>query len=176
MEGLPRAAIAISNERLLIVELSDFSTAVDMQIKNDMFHNLKMAFDFVNQETHFYLNGDLLYTSNLNISEVTGIGFLKTGIGKGYADNIVTAENTLSVSKNEQETFIHYINKNNLHLRNNQTHDKITIYNVLGQSVMTKNLNSKNEKINIESLKSGVYLAKISSNKNTNTFKLIKKD
>ncbi|SEA26914.1 T9SS type A sorting domain-containing protein [Psychroflexus halocasei] len=175
-EALPGAAMAISDERLLIVEMSDFSTAVDMQIENDMFHNLKMAFDFVNQETLYYLNGDLLYTGSLNLSEFTGYGFLKTSNGKGYADNIVTSENTLKTNQIDKGDFIHYVNQNNLHLQNNSSLKNILIYNILGQEVISKNLNSKKERIYIESLKSGVYIAKVSTDQSTKTFKFIKKD
>lgn len=132
-EGLPSATIAISDERLLIIELSDFSTAVDMQIQNDTFYNMKMAFDFVNQETLYYLDDDLIYTGNLNLSEITGYGFLKTAAGKGYVDNIETSENTLGTNQIDKDAFVHFVNQNNLHLQNNSSLKNILIYNILGQ-------------------------------------------
>lgn len=175
-QSLPGAAIAISDERLLIIEYSDFSVAVDMEIQNDTFYNMKMAFDFINQETLYYLDGDLIHTGDLNLSEITGYGFLKTSIGKGYVDNVVTSENTLGTNQIDKEDFTHYINQNNLHLQNNSSLKNILIYNILGQEVISKDLNSKKERINIESLKSGVYIAKVYTHLSTKTFKFIKED
>lgn len=51
----------------------------------------------------------------------------------------------------------------------------VKIYNVLGQKVLSTTVTTQKNKINIETLKSGVYIIKLKSNSGTTTKKLIKK-
>ena len=51
----------------------------------------------------------------------------------------------------------------------------VNIYNVLGQKVLSTSVTAQKNNINIESLKSGVYIIKLKSNSGTITKKLIKR-
>jgi len=62
-----------------------------------------------------------------------------------------------------------------LHIAANTKFEKIVIYNVIGQSVLTKELSSKNVEINVNELKTGIYIANISINGERKAFKLVKK-
>jgi hypothetical protein len=52
--------------------------------------------------------------------------------------------------------------------------NNIEIYSILGQSVLVKELKGTEESINASSLNDGVYLAKVSINGDTETFKFVK--
>ena len=51
---------------------------------------------------------------------------------------------------------------------------EITVYNVLGNIVLQKNISPLNNSIDVSSMTSGMYIASIESNNKTNSFKLIK--
>src|SRR5690606_23365655 len=57
----------------------------------------------------------------------------------------------------------------------NDAFSNITLFNIVGQQVISKKLSSNNETINLSSLKDGVYLANVTANGNTATFKIVKK-
>lgn len=52
---------------------------------------------------------------------------------------------------------------------------KITVYNTLGQEILQKNITSSSSEIDVENLKSGIYLYQIESNGTTQKGKLIRK-
>ena len=57
----------------------------------------------------------------------------------------------------------------------NNAFSHISIYNVLGQDVISKNLSSNTEVINLASLNNGVYIAKATADGQTVTFKVVKR-
>jgi GEVED domain/Secretion system C-terminal sorting domain len=82
----------------------------------------------------------------------------------------------LTSKSTENSKLTYYPNpiKNELHILNNSEIDSIEIYNLLGQKIIVKNLNSKSAIINLYDIKSGTYLAKVSSKKAIKTFKIVK--
>jgi hypothetical protein len=52
--------------------------------------------------------------------------------------------------------------------------DNVSLYNALGQEVLTQDLNSNNASINVSSLSTGLYIAKVASGDQVNTFKFVK--
>ena len=51
----------------------------------------------------------------------------------------------------------------------------VTVYNLLGQQVLTKNVNANTTQINISELNAGTYLVKVSSEKVSKTIKVVKR-
>lgn len=174
-EGLPGPTIALLDGRVLIVEMSDFSVGADLEVAKETFFRLSMVFDFENQETLYYVDGDLVYTGNLNISKVTGYGFLTTGKAIGYVDNITASdEPTLGVADVEANVFSHYVAKDNLHLKSHSIMEEVKIYNLQGQEVLSETLHLMDGEIGIDALASGVYIVRLKFENESTSFKFFK--
>jgi len=91
-------------------------------------------------------------------------------------DNVVVDGN-LSITDNEINGFNYFYSpqSQNLTIKANEAFTGINIFNVLGQQVISKNLSSTNEVINLSSLKTGVYIANVTANGQKVTFKLVKR-
>ena len=72
--------------------------------------------------------------------------------------------------------FVYYPNpvKDFLSLAYDQKITDVTIFNLLGQQVMTKEINENQTKINMASLSKGAYLVKVNSQNETKVIKIIK--
>ncbi len=84
---------------------------------------------------------------------------------------------TLGVNDFDTNTFTHFYNKDVDVLTLNSTSlafDNISIFNVLGQEVINRNLSQMSETIDMSSLKDGVYLAKVTIEGQSQTIKLLK--
>lgn len=53
--------------------------------------------------------------------------------------------------------------------------DGVSVYNLLGQKVLSQSFNSNEVQVNLESLSAGAYLLEVTSGNNHNTMKVIKK-
>lgn len=84
---------------------------------------------------------------------------------------------TLSISDNNINGFNYFFStqSKNLTINANNAFSSISIFNVLGQEVVNKNLSSTSEVINLASLNNGIYIANVISNGQKATFKLIKR-
>ncbi|SDI37910.1 T9SS-dependent choice-of-anchor J family protein [Winogradskyella thalassocola] len=88
----------------------------------------------------------------------------------------VTSE-SLSVTEFNANTFKHFYNKNSQSLiieSSNLAMTSVEIYSLLGQNIISKSLSNTTETIDVSSLSTGVYLAKVSINGNTETIKFAK--
>ncbi|WP_312557452.1 T9SS type A sorting domain-containing protein [Empedobacter brevis] len=52
---------------------------------------------------------------------------------------------------------------------------QIKVYNLTGQEVTSRNANSKNEKVDLSTLKEGIYIVEVVTDSQTTTYKVIKK-
>jgi len=101
---------------------------------------------------------------------------------KGYAYNSTPDagieagdEGILSVEDQSFNNFNYYINTNSqLVLKASTSLENIQLYNLLGQQVLTKTLSNTNETINIASLDAGIYIAKVSIQGKSKSFKIVK--
>ena len=57
----------------------------------------------------------------------------------------------------------------------NDAFNNISIFNILGQAVIAQKLSTTNEVISLASLKDGIYIANVTANGQTTSFKLIKR-
>lgn len=91
-------------------------------------------------------------------------------------DNVVVDGN-LSISDNNIDGFNYFFSPQtqNLTIRATEAFNNISIFNVLGQQVVNKDLSSNNEVINLSTIKSGVYIVNVFSNGQKTTFKLAKR-
>lgn len=87
-----------------------------------------------------------------------------------------TIDETLSADTFEVFDFDYFVDvQNRLNLSANQAFEKVSLFNLSGQRVLSEELNSQNEKIDLNMLTKGVYLASVQINGTTKTFKLIKR-
>lgn len=70
--------------------------------------------------------------------------------------------------------FNYFISNNELNLSSNTTMESIRLFNMLGQEVLSQKLNSNNEVINLSALQSSVYIATVTIDGATKSFKIAK--
>lgn len=115
------------------------------------------------------VNG-LRIISNPNISY-----YGQSIIGTLHLDNITT-ESILSIEDVVENEVLIYPNPtiNQVNIITKASNSYVEFYNVIGQEVYLQKLTSYNNQIDISHFKQGIYFLKISSEKGTKTFKIIK--
>ena len=130
---------------------------------------------------------------SIPMSYFTGIGFDSTKLfqwkvdryglsgdngGYLYLDNIVLTQN-FPLSRNEFSTFESRVYPNpssdtwTISTPNNMI-NSVEVFNVLGKKVISQNFNSDEASISVQSLASGIYLARLTTNAGVKTMKLIR--
>jgi hypothetical protein len=97
--------------------------------------------------------------------------------GSAYIDNFRTNDENLSVSEFDTNTFTHFYNKDLKQLKLNSPQnnlDTIDVYDVLGKRVINQSLNGNESYVELATLKSGVYIARITTKKEIQTIKFKK--
>jgi hypothetical protein len=88
----------------------------------------------------------------------------------------VTVGQTLGVNDNAFTSFEYFVDSsNNLNLKAASSMDNVILHNTLGQQVLSQKLSNSNELVNLNALKSGVYLATVSIEGKAKSFKIVKK-
>ena len=90
-------------------------------------------------------------------------------------DNIVV-DMILSNGDFEKDGFAYYPNpvKNTLNLSYKQNISEVSIFNLLGQKVLTKTIGAANAQVDMSSLSAGSYIVKVTADNQTKTIKVIK--
>jgi hypothetical protein len=91
-------------------------------------------------------------------------------------DDFKVEAGTLGLADNTFNNFNYFVNTNNqLNLSANSIMESLVIYNVLGQQIVSQKLENTNEIVNISALNTGLYIATVSIDGNTKSFKIVKK-
>ncbi|PHS68449.1 MAG: hypothetical protein COB12_00950 [Flavobacterium sp.] len=91
-------------------------------------------------------------------------------------ETILAGDGVLGVNDNSFNNFSYYVDANNaLNLKTDLQFENITIFSISGQQVINQKLSSNEGTISISNLQQGVYIARVSIEGNTKTFKIIKK-
>jgi hypothetical protein len=85
----------------------------------------------------------------------------------------VTVE-TLSNDSFEISELKHFYKDGQLSIKSNFNLDTVTLFNSLGQQVLNQKLEINNANVNVSSLSTGLYIAKVSSGSQVKTFKFVK--
>ena len=107
------------------------------------------------------------------------IGF-KNGCLESYTpvtlDNIIWEQANLKSNTFDTSNFSYAPNpvQNLLHLSYTQKIANVTVFNLIGQKVLEKKIDSNSAQLNFSSLPKGTYIAKVASNGQMNTIKIIK--
>lgn len=97
-------------------------------------------------------------------------------LNTGGITDITIDATVLGVDENAIEGFSFYPNptSNVVNLKAQSTIENATIFNVLGQRVITMNNNSATMELNVSNLSSGTYIMKVTVNGEVGTYKVIK--
>ena len=99
-------------------------------------------------------------------------------VNTGGASDVVF-DNCEQLGSNDAiiEGFAFYPNpaENTINLTADQNIDNVALYNVLGQKVISQNVNARNGQVNVASLAAGAYFMKVSVNGQVGTYKVIKR-
>ena len=91
-------------------------------------------------------------------------------------DDFLVEATTLGVNDNAFNSFNFFVDNNNvLNLRSNAPLQGVALYNILGQEVISRTLSNNNETVNLSNLQQGVYIAKVTINGVSKSFKIIRK-
>ena len=92
-----------------------------------------------------------------------------------FVDNL-RVEQSLGNTNFDNSSFTYYPNPVNdiLNLSYSQTIERVSIYNLLGQEVITKTLNNNLGQIDMSNLANGTYLVKVFADNQTKTIKVLK--
>lgn len=123
-----------------------------------------------------------LVPRNLDISALDGattlyIAFRHHDVSDQFIINFddVTLSGVLGVSDNALEGFTYFVDVNNqLNLSASTSFENVVLYNMLGQQVISQKLNSNNETISLSGLQSGIYIATVSVEGASKSFKIVK--
>ena len=89
-------------------------------------------------------------------------------------DDFKVTSDVLSVDDMIFKGFKFSVENNVLNLASNISMNSVSLYNMLGQQVASQKLSNTKESVNISELKSGVYIATVSIEGATKSFKIVK--
>ncbi len=155
----------------------------DLLIVGSQAGGLPNIFNIVYQNTgnNVFVQTEVLggeYIADCVIDDFTGDG-LKDIIIQGFVNktnvywNTSTTLSAAETAFNQEVTFYPNPAINIVNFSLNETIESVTLYNILGQEVVTKQVNSNEFSLDISNLSSGTYLAKLNNNK-SQTVKLVK--
>lgn len=83
---------------------------------------------------------------------------------------------TLSVNEFDTSNLSFYPNptNNQLHIKYNQTIDKVTINTILGKAVLSEETNAQDLALDVSNLATGLYIVTVNSGKTSTNFKIVK--
>ncbi|MFN2261968.1 MAG: T9SS type A sorting domain-containing protein [Psychroflexus sp.] len=124
------------------------------------------------------INGNGLLLSGLELSttyfwRVTSVNAGGNTVGSVWS---FTTESTLSDNDFEMNKVLeHYYADNKLTLESDESISNVSIYNMLGQEMLSTELSNNKESINVAGFNNGMYITKVTIGDKTETFKFIKK-
>jgi hypothetical protein len=89
-------------------------------------------------------------------------------------DDVMVTGGVLSVGTNEFNGFNQFVANNQLNLSANTSMNNVALYNMLGQQVVSQKLSSNKETVELSGLQSGIYIATVSIDGASKSFKIVK--
>ncbi|TVZ57228.1 putative secreted protein (Por secretion system target) [Lutibacter sp. Hel_I_33_5] len=164
--------------RLKVEESGDNTHSVETEVNTTVAGGWEiLEFDFDSQATGTAAF-DATYTYNkASLFFNFGTDGATAGEKIYYFDDVkFGAASTSSVVDNDVAKISMYPNpsKNNITISSKEKIENITIYNILGKSIRTINVDSNSKNINVSDLNAGIYMVKYSANGKIGTAKFIK--
>lgn len=122
-----------------------------------------------------------LVARTLDVSSLDGattlyIAFRHHGVTDQFIINFddVILDGVLGIEDNALDSFNYYVAGNQLNLKAKTSFESVSLYNMLGQQVVSQKLSSNNETVELSGLQSGVYIATVSIDGASKTFRIVK--
>lgn len=115
--------------------------------------------------------------SNHSLEELAGLDFYSASDNiEMYIDDLVMGAGVLAVDNFTRDTFSLYPNpvKDVLNIDSKKEINAVTVYDILGKTVIQKTGTAKNMQVDMSHLTSGAYLVKITIDNTSKTFKILK--
>jgi len=109
--------------------------------------------------------GQTVYIA-INVISEDQFGFLM--------DDFKVTSDVLGIDEQAFNGFEYFVNNSNLNISANSAFESASLFNVLGQEVISKSLSNTSEVINISSLQSGIYIATVTIDGAKKSFKIVK--
>ncbi|AFU69791.1 secreted adhesin-like protein, cleaved_adhesin superfamily [Psychroflexus torquis ATCC 700755] len=120
--------------------------------------------------TEFVFNLDGFAGENIYVA----IHYIGSDAYSLILDDFKVTTSTLSNTEFNTSNLDYFYNAGQLTIQSSFNLDNVSLYNVLGQEVLTQDLNSDKASVNVSSLSTGLYIAKVASGNQVNTFKFVK--
>ncbi|MFD0933495.1 choice-of-anchor J domain-containing protein [Psychroflexus salinarum] len=89
-------------------------------------------------------------------------------------DNVSLTAETLSVGSFENNNLSHFYKAGQLSIQSSFNLDNVSLFNTLGQEVLSQKLNAEEANVNVSNLSTGLYIARVTSGDQAKTFKFVK--
>lgn len=138
----------------------------------------EMGFDPENEEGQSVMVAD---NPEITLENLEGDAeydvYVRAICGEDSVSDWIGPESFLDVDRQAFESFTYYPNpvQEQLTLKANMPIESVTLFNLLGQTIMTETPNQLQTQLQTEGLQSGVYLMKVSLKGSTKTFRIVKK-
>lgn len=96
------------------------------------------------------------------LQSINGLAFTIYGLGE------------LGVEKHKHSQLVHYVQDNRLYLESSSEIEEMKIYNLLGQEAISRFINKRSATINLDGLSKGLYMMKVKTHDDMNSYKFIK--
>ena len=127
--------------------------------------------DLINGTTHYGWVRFDTDVNGTNLMVVKDFAFNSTP-----DEGILAGHNVLSINDNAFNNFSYYIDADNtLNLKSDLPFENVTIFSISGQQVISQKLSSNEGAVSISNLQQGIYIARVSVEGKTKSFKIIKK-
>ena len=102
------------------------------------------------------------------------IHYIASDVYSLILDDFKVTATTLSNTEFNTSNLDYFYNAGQLTIQSSFNLDNVSLYNALGQEVLTQDLGSDKASVNVSSLSTGLYIAKVASGDQVNTFKFVK--
>ena len=128
-------------------------------------------------EYFFQVGNQCAPATEANITTQAGQAYYVFVVNTGGATDIVIDGELLGSLDNVIEGFEYYPNpaSETLNLNAQDNIERVAIYNLLGQEVLSREVGGTNTQLNVSALSTGAYLMKVTVNGQVGTYKVIKR-
>jgi len=172
----------ITDDNLYSINLSTAATTIIGSIGFDANFGQGMLWDEASDTVYMTAFNNTIFDAELrSVDTLTGATTLISQLGSGslaqYGWVTAPAGLGIGVADNTIEGFSYYPNPANdtINLNAQGNIGTVTIFNILGQTVVDQNIDATSTQINVSNLSMGTYVMKVSVDGQVGTYKVIKR-
>jgi len=170
-------------------EVGLYGTTTPVAVDTDQWITVDVSVDLAQSKVDVLIAGDTVATTvfgaivvsggsiagTIPATKAAGVTLVDFGGREAFVDNIVYGDDPLGLDEIQQQVaFKHYTQNERLFVTSQSQIGQIAIYNLLGQEVATQAIDARDGSVNLSSLTSGIYLAKVEVDGQVKSFKFVK--